>query len=62
VTNEKRNPPKTEKCPTCGGEAKLDERRYTEQDEVAYSCRNGLSHYFFDTDPRPRSPPPALRA
>jgi hypothetical protein len=52
VTNEKRNPPKTEKCPTCGGEAKLDERRYTEQDEVAYSCRNGLSHYFFDTDPR----------
>jgi hypothetical protein len=51
VTNEKRNPPKTEKCPTCGGEAKLDERRYTEQDEVAYSCRNGLSHYFFDSDP-----------
>jgi hypothetical protein len=52
VTNDKREPPKTEKCPTCGGEAKLDERRYTEQDQVAYSCRNGLSHYFFVDDPR----------
>jgi hypothetical protein len=51
VTTDKRNPPKTEKCPTCGGEAKLDERRYTEDSQVAYSCRNGLSHYFFDTDP-----------
>jgi hypothetical protein len=51
VTNDKRNPPKTEKCPTCGGVAKLDERRYTEDSQVAYSCRNGLSHYFFDTDP-----------
>jgi hypothetical protein len=51
VTNDKLEPPKTEKCPTCGGEAKLDERRYTEDSQVAYSCRNGLSHYFFDTDP-----------
>jgi hypothetical protein len=51
VTADKRQPPKTEKCPTCGGVAKLDERRYAEHRTVAYSCREGLSHYFFDSDP-----------